>query len=236
MGNPVFVPSEGPRLVNTANKRKLLRAGKTIANTPYEATNNVSDARAKGREWVLTREALDRFLSCLDADPDHAGRKYEAIRQKLVKIFDWRGARFPDECADETINRVVRKLEYGQEIRDIPTYCQGVARLVLLESLKKAENRQVSLDELKSVPVVPVLPDDDTVQRRCFVRCLTELPIESRQLILEYYEDERRMKINNRQAIADQLGIPLNALRSRVQRIRHKLEQCITHCVSRSLY
>jgi len=193
----------------------------------------VSDAQATGRDWVLTGEALDRFLACLDANPDHAGRKYEAIRQKLVKIFDWRGARFPEECADETINRVVRKLEHGQEIRDIPTYCQGVARLVFLESLKKAENRQVSLDELKTVPMAEVSSDDDTVQRKCFVRCLGELPGESRQLILQYYEDERRLKINNRQAIADKLGIPLNALRSRVQRIRDKLEQCVTHCLAR---
>jgi len=195
----------------------------------------VSDSQATGREWVLTGEALDRFLLCLDANPDHAGRKYEAIRQKLVKIFDWRGARFPEDCADETINRVVRKLEYGEEIRDIPTYCQGVARLVFLETLKKAENRQVSLDELGSVPGAPVLPEDDSVQRSCFARCLTELPIESRQLILQYYEDERRVKINNRQAMADQLSIPLSALRSRVQRIRNKLEQCITHCLNKSL-
>jgi RNA polymerase sigma factor (sigma-70 family) len=200
------------------------------------ATNNVSDARATGREWVLTGDALNRFLSCLDANPDHAGTKYEALRQKLVKIFDWRGARFPEECADETINRVVRKLEYGQEIRDIPTYCQGVARLVFLEALKKAENRQVSLDEMKSVPEAPVLAEDDSAQRICFARCLNELPIESRQLILQYYEDERRVKINNRQAMADQLGIPLSALRSRVQRIRDRLEKCITRCISRSLY
>ena len=196
----------------------------------------MSDAQVTGREWVLTREALDRFLSCLDANPDRAGTKYEAIRQKLVKIFDWRGAHFPEECADETINRVVRKLEYGQEIRDIPSYCQGVARLVFLEALKKAENRQVSLDELKSVPVAPMLLEDDSAQRNCFSRCLNELPIESRQLILQYYEDERRVKIDNRQAMADQLGIRLAALRSRVQRIRDKLEQCIAHCLKKSSY
>jgi DNA-directed RNA polymerase specialized sigma24 family protein len=193
----------------------------------------VSEPRVTGKEWVLTGEALDRFLSCLDANPDHAGKKYEAIRQKLVKIFDWRGARFPEECADETINRVARKLEYGQEIRDVPTYCQGVARLVFLEALKKAESRQVSLDELKSVPAAPALPEDDS-QRNCFMRCLGELPIESRQLILKYYEDDRRVKINNRQAIAVQLGIPVNALRSRVQRIRDKIEGCITQCLRRS--
>jgi RNA polymerase sigma factor (sigma-70 family) len=196
----------------------------------------VNDAPATGREWVLTGEALDRFLSSLDANPDHAGRKYEVLRQKLVKIFDWRGARFPEECADETINRVVKKLEYGQEIRDIPTYCQGVARLVFLETLKKAENRQVSLDDLKSVQASPLVHEDDTDQRACFTGCLDELPIQSRQLILQYYEDERRVKINNRQAMAEQLGIPVSALRSRVQRIRDRLEQCITHCLRRSLH
>jgi len=194
----------------------------------------VSDAQAPRREWVLTGEALDRLLSCLDPNPDLAGRKYESIRQKLVKIFDWRGARFPEDCADETINRVVRKLEQGQEIRDIPTYCQGVARLVFLEALKKAENRQVSLDELKTMPADPISQDDNSAQRSCFIRCLNELPIESRKVILQYYEDERRVKINNRQAMADQLGIPLNALRSRVQRIRNKIEQCIGSCLGSS--
>ena len=191
----------------------------------------MSDARATGRVWALSKEALQLFLSCLDADPEQAGKKYEVIRQKLVKIFDWRGVRFPEECADETINRVVRKLEDGHTIRDIYTYCQGVARLVVLEAFKKAENRQVSLEELSAVSVAPV-PKHDSVQQECFARCLADLPSESRLLILQYYEDDKREKINNRQVIADRLGIPLNALRSRVQRIRDKLEHCITDCLN----
>ena len=181
----------------------------------------------------MTSEALSRFLSCLDSDAEQAGRKYEVIRQKLVKIFDWRGVRFPEDCADETINRVARKLEDGQTIRDIPTYCQGVARLVVLEALKRAENRQVSLDEVRVVSEANLLPEGESEQRRCFAQCLGNLPTESRDLILRYYEDEKREKINNRQAMADQLGIPLNALRSRVQRIRDKLEQCISGCLLR---
>jgi DNA-directed RNA polymerase specialized sigma24 family protein len=179
---------------------------------------------------VLTSEAFERFLFSLDPDAEHAGEKYEALRRKLVKIFDWRGARFPEECADETINRLIRKLESGETIRDIPTYCQGIARLVFLETLKEPDNRWVSLDELSAV-VVPPFHEEDGAHRQCFMRCLNELPVESRQLILEYYEDERRDKINNRQAMADRLGIPLNALRCRAQRIRDKLEQCITNCL-----
>ena len=192
----------------------------------------MTDTPATGKEWVLTEQAFARFLSCLAPDPDQAGRKYESIRHNLVKIFDWRGARFPEECADETINRVARKLESGETIRDVTTYCQGVARLVFLESLKKAENRQVSLDELKPIAQERSESDDDSVRRHCFEKCLNDLPVESRQLILQYYEDERRTKIDNRQALAVLLNIPLSALRNRAQRIRDKLELCTTKCMS----
>ncbi|MEW6734893.1 MAG: sigma-70 family RNA polymerase sigma factor [Acidobacteriota bacterium] len=192
----------------------------------------MSDARDTQTESVLTGGAFKRFLSCLDADTERAGEKYEAIRRKLVKVFDWRGAHFPEECADETINRIIRKLESGETIHDIPTYCYGIARLVFLETLKKPSNRKVSLDELNSV-AAPPLQEEENAQQECFERCLGKLPIETRQLILQYYQDERRDKINNRQALADRLGIPLNALRSRVQRIRDKLEQCITNCLGK---
>jgi RNA polymerase sigma factor (sigma-70 family) len=180
---------------------------------------------------VLTSEAFARFLSCLDTDAERAGEKYESVRRKLVKIFDWRGAHFPEECADETINRVVRKLESGETISDIPTYCHGVARLVFLETMKSPDRRRVGLDELHSTPAAPPHREEDGDRQECFERCFGKLPVESRQLLLRYYEDERRDKINNRQALAEHLGIPPNALRSRVQRLRDKLEQCVTDCL-----
>lgn len=190
----------------------------------------MNSARTRGTEWVLTGDALRRLLACLDEDAEVAGEKYEVIRRKLVKYFDWRGSHFPEECADETINRIIRKLESGESIRDIPTYSVGIARMVFLETLKKADHAQVSLDDMVAV-AAPSLQNEENAQESCFERCLSKLPIESQRLILEYYQNERRRKINNRQAMADSLGLPLNALRSRVQRIRDKLEQCVNKCV-----
>jgi hypothetical protein len=43
---------------------------------------------------------------------------------------------------DETFNRVTRKLEDGETIRDLPTYCYGVARMVLLQSLERPSNME----------------------------------------------------------------------------------------------
>jgi hypothetical protein len=97
-------------------------------------------ARQSNIDWELTGEAFAKFLACLDHDPARAGEKYEALREALVKFLDWRGARFPEELFDETLNRVTRKLEDGETIRDAPTYCHGVARLDIFKSLERPSN------------------------------------------------------------------------------------------------
>jgi DNA-directed RNA polymerase specialized sigma24 family protein len=184
-------------------------------------------------EWALSAEALARFLACLDLDMDRAGEKYENLRQTLMKFFDWRGARFPEECADETINRVIRKIDEGEIIRDIPSYCHGVARLVFLEKVKSPESKRVDFEEVSPDALTAPEPEERDQKQECFDRCLAGMPVESRQLILRYYSDEKRDKINNRLALADHLGIPLNALRSRAQRIRNRLEACINDCLKK---
>jgi DNA-directed RNA polymerase specialized sigma24 family protein len=186
-------------------------------------------------EWTLTEEAFARFLACLAADAEIAGQQYERLHLKLVKFFDWQGAHFPEECADETLNRVVRKVEDGEVIRDIAAYCQGVARLVFLETLKHPENKKVSLDEVPAVVAASAPAEDADHRGQCFADCLRQLPAANQQLILAYYKEEKRDKIDNRQALAERLGIPLNALRSRAQRVRNKLETCVNRCMKARL-
>ena len=184
-------------------------------------------------EWTLSAEALARFLVGLDPDYDRAGQKYESLRLALMKFFDWRGAHFPEELADETINRVIRKLDEGETIRDLPTYCHGVARLVLLEKLKGPENKRADFETLPPAALVAPEREEEDGRQDCFEGCLKELPAESRQLILQYYSDEKREKIDRRLAMAERLGIPLNALRSRAQRIRNRLEECVNGCMNK---
>ena len=54
------------------------------------------------------------------------GEEYETLRLTLVKFFDWRGARFPEECADETFNRAARKIDSAETVREIGCYCHGI--------------------------------------------------------------------------------------------------------------
>jgi DNA-directed RNA polymerase specialized sigma24 family protein len=181
-------------------------------------------ARQLHIDWELTEEAFAKFLACLDPDPACAGEKYEALREELVKFLDWRGAPFPEELVDETFNCVTRKLEEGETIRDLPAYCYGVMRLVLLQWLKHPGNKQVGLEELSSIAIPE--PDVTDVHLECLRHCLRRLRAEDRELIIEYYRKEGQRKIDHRASMAERLGIRPSALHSRAQRIRIKLERC----------
>jgi DNA-directed RNA polymerase specialized sigma24 family protein len=184
--------------------------------------------RQSHREWVLTEEAFAKFLTTLDPDPARAGEKYEELREALVKFLAWRGAHFAEELVDETFNRVARKLEEGEVIRDLPSYCHGVARMAFRQSLEHPDNKRVELGELKTI----ALPEPELTDLRqdCLNECLGQLTAENRELILEYYQDEGREKIDHRTSMAERLGIQSNALRSRARRVRGKLERCIGRC------
>jgi DNA-directed RNA polymerase specialized sigma24 family protein len=184
--------------------------------------------RQSHREWVLTEEAFAKFLTSLDSDPARAGEKYEELREALVKFLAWRGAHFPEELVDETFNRVARKLEEGEVIRDLSAYCHGAARGVFLQSLEHPSNNRVELGELNAIMFQE--PDVTDSRQECFNQCLRQLTAANREMIIEYYQDDGRKKIDHRALMAKRLGIPLNALRSRARRIRGKLERCIRRC------
>jgi DNA-directed RNA polymerase specialized sigma24 family protein len=180
--------------------------------------------------WELTASALDRLLVRLDPDGARAADAYEALRVSLTRFFDWRGAHFPDECADETLNRLARRLDEGADVTDLRGFALGIARLVLLEQARSPQLRQDELDEQRIGPAPVVERETDGRLHDCLESCLASLPDDARTLILEYYQDQRRQKIDRRVRLATQLGLTANALRSRAQRVRDRLERCVRSC------
>src|SRR5882724_1251112 len=153
------------------------------------------------RQWDITQDAFDKFLA-------------------------WRGCSASEDLADETINRVIRKM---QELADSYTcepalYFYGVARNVHLEHVKKS-------------PPPPLLPAPDPPEQKereyeCLERCMEQLSAENRQLVLEYYQEEKRVKIDHRRQLAERLRIAPNALRIRMHRIRASLQLCVDSCLN----
>lgn len=77
------------------------------------------------------------------------------------------------------------------------------------------------------------MDDTEDIEREyeCLERCMQKLTPDNRQLVLQYYQEEKRAKIDHRRQLAEQLGIALNALRIRAHRIRASLQECVQTCL-----
>ena len=192
-------------------------------------------------ERTLTSLAFSRLLAWLDDGVDSGGATYLEMRRRLVWYFDRRNRLTPEDLADETLNRIARTLEESGTIgiRPPARYCYVVARFVLLEDLRKKEHTHVRLDEpraLEPVAKFGARPDEPAAdqhlvrERRleCLERCLQKLKPDQRELIVEYYRDAARERIDRRRALAERLGISMNALAVRACRIRDTLEACVS--------
>jgi DNA-directed RNA polymerase specialized sigma24 family protein len=181
-------------------------------------------------KWTLTQDAFDRLLTALGGDRDSAAEKYLEIRSKLVRFFEWRGCSFPEDHADETINRIAKRVVEGEEILNYSGYAIGVARLLLLEINKGRQREQLALAEIGTTSEVYQEPDDGEARLTCLRTCLQTLTTDNRELILEYYQGEKGEKIQNRKKLLDRLGVPVNTLRMRALRVREKLQSCVEEC------
>jgi len=189
-------------------------------------TGALPSERGEPRGQGLTREALEALLAALGPNRETAGVQYEEIRRKLVRLFEWRGCTSPDDLADETINRVARRMAEGVELRSADPYgyfC-GVAHLVYKEVMRRQAREIAALESGDWPPPSSGEPPADH-RLAILTQCLQTLDTDQRRLVLEYHRDENH--ICTRKDLSRELGVPMNALRIRVHRLRRKLEDCI---------
>jgi DNA-directed RNA polymerase specialized sigma24 family protein len=176
----------------------------------------------------LTQESFENLLAFLGPTREEAGRRYEEIRRRLVKIFACRGCANPEELVDESIDRVARKAaELAPTYQGDPAlYFYGVARLVYLESVKKKP--------FVAPPPEPDAGEENERELDCLDECMQALPPEQSALIREYYREDKSAKIEQRKSLAVRMGIEINALRIRAHRIRGELQKCVIACLERA--
>jgi len=184
-------------------------------------------------DGLLTPRGFERLLDHLHADRDAAGRIYEQLRRRLVRFFEGRRCAFPDEHADETLNRVARKLDAGEAIQDVTTYVIGIARMVVREAARTASREAAVQVASREAGHISPAADPAAGSSRlldCLDVCLEALAPPDRDLIVRYYQNDKRAKIHSRKDLAAQLGLEMNALRLRAFRIRAGLERCVERC------
>ena len=193
-------------------------------------------SKTKSSTWSLSESSFNSFLNWLDDGEASDGQRYLEMRDRLVWYFDRKNCLNADDLADETLNRVARRLEEEGSIKtDTPAkYCYTVARFVFLEHLRSADTKNTPLDDVN----IGYHRTDDSGDAeikeqmlKCLEKCTTSLEAGSRDIILRYYLGDQREKIDNRSVLAKDLGISANALAIRACRIRNKLEACVSKCM-----
>lgn len=181
------------------------------------------------RSSSLTKEELDQLLRWLHPDLERAGERYEVIRSRLSFAFLNRQFVEADELADETINRVARRVPELQHLRgaDQERYFHGVAKNVAREA-NRARMRKIQ----EPPPVSSVAELEPYL--KCLDECLGKLPRKKAELILNYYEEQKRAKIRSHEEMRDKLRLKAGALRARIFRIKNGLELCFYECLERA--
>jgi DNA-directed RNA polymerase specialized sigma24 family protein len=199
----------------------------------------------KKPKWELSQASFKLLLDWLDPDPQRAAEEYEKLHRDLVDYLSRRSRQIsPEVLADAAFDRIAQKLEKGDAL---PTdnhkaYCRGVARLVLLEFLRRPENVLKSeggeSEKLSWQLFKQSLEDENSREQRkqetdCLKECLRRLRPKDRELLLLYYGGDEPTRERNRKKLAMKLELSYGALRTRASRLRAKVEECVRRCLER---
>ena len=178
----------------------------------------------------MSAEEFDRLLAALDPDPIRAVKAYEDLRKRYLTFF--RLNRFSAEAPnlfDEMMDIAARRLSQVQ-VDNVSGYIKGIAKNVLFEAIRD-RNRP------RPEPLEDPSPDCLETERKdreldCLNKCVMQLDLEDRALVLEYYKYSKAEKIESHRKMAAKAGITPGTLRVRAYRIRQKLEDCVKGCMA----
>lgn len=181
------------------------------------------------KDWTPTAGNFNAFIEWLGAGTASGGESYLDMHARLAAYFTRKGCSTPDELADETLNRVARRLQEEGTISGVAPaqYCYIVARYVLLEHLRSSESH--------CAPLLRDIGDRDTrrgadATETLLARldhCLGQMTEGDRALILAYYSGDGAGRIKTRQQLASRYGLSANALTIRASRLRERLRACL---------
>lgn len=189
----------------------------------------------------LTSKGYELLFARMGANPLKSGEEYEILRLKLEKYFTRqdRGRWNTDYAAlaDETLDRVAKRLEKGVEIeKNIHTFAYGIAKFVWLEFIRK-NPLPVDFTTVPENSYKTNSADEDAEDARlaCLRTCLVETckDNDERKILLDYYRQADNMLKEQRKLIAERLQITTNTLKTRMSRLREKMEKCIINCMKK---
>jgi RNA polymerase sigma factor (sigma-70 family) len=188
----------------------------------------------------------NKLLSLFDSDSLIAEEKLLRMRKKLILYFSRElhsSADDSEDCADETIIRVIKKLSEGVEITNeietdgIERYIFGVAKFVKMEFWRRQKFE--SIDDFTTDAKTSDNPEIEIFELweqeeilSCYRKCLAEFNDAEQNLFGSYYNPPPGEKPKDaRENLAELLGLSRPILKKRAFRLRERLEACMKNCL-----
>jgi len=182
------------------------------ANQPAGASN----AGPAVQPATLSRSQL---LAVFDANAGRAEEKYLELFHKLVRYFEWNRRSNPEDLAQEALKRGLKRLQQGQKItaENPDSYFFGVARNLIRESWNSRLEEELPDYENEAPP--PSFHNLHRAEQLVFLReCLREVSRDDLQMLMAYVDGDG-------EEWARKAGMPPATMRSRIHRIRKRLEK-----------
>jgi RNA polymerase sigma factor (sigma-70 family) len=173
-----------------------------------------------------SKATIPALLAALGETPEKSGLEYERLRSKLILFFSRRMLQFPEDLADEALDRLARRIMEGTVIDSIPAFVLGIGRHLALEQMKNREETMED-DFWDNVPALSATQSSEEEIAR-MERCLKTLRPDEAKLIRSYYLATESTPMKARDKLAKRLGISVNTLRQRVFLARRTLRDCMT--------
>lgn len=184
----------------------------------------------------VAKENFEKLLDWLSPDRDEAGRRFEKIRDGLIRYFRIKGCHESEMLADESMNRVINRIH----TLDLTTGASptslfyGFAGKVFLEYLRTEKNRHIQLSDAFDRVFVGAARSSPNVAIDCLRECMNDLNILDGKLIIEYYSEEKQAKFELRRQIARQNEMAIGALHTKIHRIKGILRPCVEKCLGKT--
>jgi DNA-directed RNA polymerase specialized sigma24 family protein len=175
----------------------------------------------------LTAAGFGVLLQALGGQSEPAGVRYERLRTNLIFFFSRKLLSFPEDLADEVLDRLAKRLCDGVAMVSIEAFALGIARYVAQEHTG-SKDRMVTADPSfwNNIPAHSTTSSDEEEMRQ-LEACLNRLPAGEAVLLRRYYLSSAGSQIKARAALASELGISATALRQRVFLARQSLRACM---------
>lgn len=154
------------------------------------------------------------------AEPDNpigGDKEYQELFRKLKRIFEWNSCPYPEDLAQEAIQRGLHRIKDGTAIwaENPASFFAGIARMIVLEQRKA--RRMEPLEDADARPA-PEMPGFAGLSR-------TEMNLLLEQRLRELSPEERELLTDYVSGIKPKTNLTPQALRVRIHRILKKLKR-----------